>query len=469
MTHHPARLLAALGFAAALAPAAASAQERLYQPLFADESLHRLGLHVFEEPTEYEVDMVAGVDAAMAKGAMRDPARPFGAFAGVGFGFRRPSGDLVQLRSQMTVPLPVGLSGSTGPLSVWDLDGAHRLRARLGLGGIEGEHLAKGEAGVDLELEGAAWMRGRYGTSFFRRDIGPFAFRDLSGRATLWPRLAPDNDIALVMPVAAELRRVEVDRPEGVAAFTSQRLWSGFGVRPHLDKVSHGWFEVVGAGYERIAFSPAVGGPRPAFTSLEHLDVRALHAEGMIFSPEKEIAVEISTNVGGDWIWDKQSGRKVAAPSASIAGVIRGYPDHDKPGEDDELAVGFGASSHAGYLADATALAKLVCFETFFEAAFLAHRTGGSLHLTAEQLDLVASPQDIHHGFRGAVTSEWYLSPVQPLEVGVEHASTQQCVSPETRVGAAWCHRLGLFVRVADRWLKERERQPEKPPAHVAE
>src|SRR5689334_17347227 len=61
MTHRLTRLVAALSFAAALAPSAASAQERLFQPLFADEPLHRLGLKVHEDPTDFELDYAAGM------------------------------------------------------------------------------------------------------------------------------------------------------------------------------------------------------------------------------------------------------------------------------------------------------------------------------------------------------------------------------------------------------------------------
>jgi hypothetical protein len=464
MGTHILRTLAAFALVS-LAPLTARADERLFLPTFTAEPLHRLGLEVHREPPPWELDLQAGASAAIARGAALDPARPFALFAGLGLGVRRSPSDLVQLRTQMSVPMPFGVHGGTGPMSAWDLEGAHRLRGQVGLGGTEGSDLVKHAFGADVEIEGAFWHAGRYGTAFVRRDIGPFAFRDASARATLWPRLAAEKGIGITLPVSYEIRHVDVDRPEGVFAFDSQRVSSGFGIKPHVSKISHGWFEIVGLGWEKVAFSPPAGVPTPRLRSLEKLDLRAIHLDGMVASPEGDIELSLNTSLGGNWLWDTRSKESLSTFAATWSAAVRGYPDHhlrDKD-EDDELAAGIGGTREGGYLADGSALVQKGRFEGFLEASFLGHRTGGSFQGAVERLDRAGEPQK-KGNWRGAVAAEWYLGPVKPLQIGVQYASTQLCVSPDTAVGPAWCHRFGVFARIADRWIGEREDKHKKRP-----
>jgi hypothetical protein len=466
MTRRP--LISVLAFGLALAaPRLVAAQERLILPTFSDEALHRLGAQVHAEPAAYELDLAGGLDAAMARGAVPEVARPFSAFGSLGFGIARGPVDLLQLRTQLTVPLPIVIPGGTGPMSAWDLDGAHRLRARLGLGGLESsggaEQLRTKSFGLDLELEGALWQGGRFGTTYLRRDIGAHAFRDWNAKATVAPRLAVEREIALVLPATYELRRADVDTG---ASFQSQRVHSGFGVRPSGPKFAHGWFEIVGVGWEKTFFQPALRAPRPALSGVEHLDLRAFHADGVLFSPEKDIQVELDFGLGGDWLWDAASDKRLSTFSAKAGGALRGYPDHHKrdDGEDNMLAMGVSAAADGGFLADGSTLTKRGRFEGFFEGVFAGGRTGGSLRGAAEKLTAVGGDKDKDLGWRGAVSTEWFFGPVRPLQVGVAHASTQNCIGAATD-GKAWCHRLGLFVRLSDAWQKPRaEPMPPTPP-----
>lgn len=465
MTRRP--LVSALAFALALAvPRLAAAQERLILPTFSDEALHRLGAQVHAEPSAFDLELAGGLDAAMARGAVPAVARPFSLFAGVGFGVARGPVDLLQIRTQLAVPLPIAIPGGTGQMGVWDLDGAHRLRGRLGLGGLDGEKLRVKSFGLDLELEGALWQGGRFGTTYLRRDVGAHAFRDWNARATVAARFAVEREIALVLPFSSELRRVDVET--GVS-FQSQRLHSGFGVRPSSLKIPHGWFEIVGVGWEKVTFQPAVGAARPALAGVEHLDLRGLHADGLLFSPEKDIQVQLDLGLGGDWLWDPVSGKRMATFAGKAGGVIRGYPDHHKrdDGEDNMLGFGVSAVADGGFLADGSTLTRRGRFEGFFEGVFAGGRTGGSVRGAAEKLTAVGGEKDRELGWRGAVSTEWFFGPVRPLQLGVAHASTQTCVGGATDA-KSWCHRLGLFVRLSDAWQRPRGEpkfsEPPPPP-----
>jgi hypothetical protein len=461
------RLLAiALGLtAAAAAPAPAAAQERLVLETFGDEALHRLGLKVFDERPVFEAEAFGGVEGALARGAATSPERPFAVTAGLALGATDGAGDLIQVRSQASLPLPFSTAGGNGPLGRWDVEGAHRIRARLALAGMDGDELEKGRGGVDLELEGALFQGGKYGTSFVRTDLGPYPFLDASGRATVAPRLAADKNVGLILPVAAEIHHVEVDRPEGVGGYTSERVSSGLGVRPFTPNLSHGWFEIVGGGWEKATFAPPAGAPRPRLGGAERIDLRFLHADGMVFSPEHEVEIELGTSCGGQWLHDPTGSAALSAFTGTAALNVRGYPDHDKEKEGIMLALGVGAIHDAVFLADGSAFTQRTRVEGSLESTFLDRRTGGSVRGAAEQLPDVGAEH--HHPYRGAVAAEWFVSPIRPLELGAELTSTEQCVSPATAAGPVWCHRFGLFLRASPRWSREpkaRIEQASPPP-----
>jgi hypothetical protein len=438
--------------AASSAASPAGAQERLHLESFGDLRLYRLGTRDKDrdEPTFVEGDAQAGVEGAIARGAAPAPARPFAVTAGFGFGFRHRTADIVQIRSEASIPLPVTIGGSAGPMRIWDVDGAHRIRAQVGLGGLDGDHLAKGRGGADLEVEGSLWQGGKYGTSFVRSDIGPYAFYDAKGKATVAPRLAADREVALMVPITAEIRHVEVDRPGGTYGFTSERVSSGFAMKPYDPILSHGSIELVGAGWEVVHFTPPVG-PPPRLHGVERVDLRLLHADAMVFSPERDIDVSISTNIGGMWLHDPGSQARVSTLAASVGGAIHGYPDKKKGGI--ELGFGAGAIYDAIFLADGSALTRRVRAEGFFESSFLDRRVGGSFRGAVDELIDFGADED-HHPKRGAVTAEWWISPIRPLELGLDFTSTQMCVSPQTQVGPAWCHRFGVFLRASGRGTK---------------
>ena len=450
----------AAGLALCAAPTETSAQERLHLSLFSDEALHRLTLAHDQDLPTYEVDFAAGVDGALTRGAAPAPARPFAAFAGLGFGARRTATDLIQLRSQIEVPLPFSFSGAAGPMRLTDLEGAHRVRGQIGLGGVDGEKLERGRGGVDIEVEGALWHGGKYGTSYVRRDIGPYPFLDASARATLWPRLAFERDGALTLPVAAELRHVEVDRPDGVYAFTSHRLSSGFGLKPYSSDFTHGWLEIVGAGWEQVAFAPPSGAPRPKLGGVERLDLRFLHVDGAMFAPNRDISGTVDFMLAGNWLHDPNGGASVSTFAGSLGGAVHGYPELGKGRS--EISFGGGVLHDATFLADGSALTRRWRVEGLLEGSFLDRRAGGSVRAAAEQLRDTPTPD---HPFRGAVAAEWFFAPVKHLALGMDYTSTQQCVSAATAAGPAWCHRFGLFVRADGHWKdREREEYPEAPP-----
>jgi hypothetical protein len=441
----------ALGLAAATAAAPASAQERLHLETFGDLPLYRLGMRDKDrdEPVILEGDAQGGVEGALARGATTTPQRPFAVTGGFGFGVRHEAADMLQIRSEIGVPLPMAIGAGAGPMRFWDLDQAHRLRAQIGLGGIHHDRLEKGRGGADVEVEGSYWQGGKYGTSFVRTDVGPYPFFDARGKATVAPRLAAEKDVAIQLPVTAEIRRVEVDRPEGIYAFTSERLSSGLGVKPYASVFSHGWVELVGAGWEVVHFTPPAGAPRPKLGGVERFDLRFFHVDGLVFSPDREIEGAVSMNLGGNWLRDPTSTAHLSTFTAAVSSAIHGYPDRGKKGAI-EIGFGAGASYDAFFLADGSALTRRIRAEGFFEGSFLARRVGGSLRGAVDELMDFGADED-HHPKRGAVAAEWWLSPIRPLELGVDFTSTQLCVSPETAAGPAWCHRFGLFLRASGR------------------
>jgi hypothetical protein len=444
----------AVGLAALAAATSAGAEERLHLETFGDEALHRLGLEAHGDGTKplVEGDLHGGAEAALFRGAGPAPQWPFAVAAGFGVGVRHSAGELVQIRSEASIPLPVAIGANAGPMRIWDVDGAHPLRAGVGIGGALGDRLATRTGGADVEVEGALFQGGKYGTSFVRQDIGPYPFFDARSRLTVMPRLAVDTDIALVLPVSAELRRVELERPDGVYGFTSERVSSGFGVKGYGPKVSHGWLELVGVGWEQASFTGPSGAPRPKLGRVDKLDLRFLHLDGLVFfSPAAGAEMDWTMELSGNWLHDLTSKAKLSAVTGSLSAAIRGYPGHRKNKAAHELAFGVGVVRDGVYLADGSALSRRNRFEAFFESSLMGRRAGASVHGAAEQLEDVGGD---HHPFRGALALEWFLSPIRPLELGVDHTSTEQCVSPATAAGRAWCHRFGLFLRASGRWAK---------------
>src|SRR5580704_11984702 len=92
---------------AASAAAPASAQERLHLEIFGDEGLHRLTLPVDGDPILWALQGAAGFEADLARGAAPTPAWPFAFTGDLGFGLRHGVTDVLQIRSQAVVPLPV--------------------------------------------------------------------------------------------------------------------------------------------------------------------------------------------------------------------------------------------------------------------------------------------------------------------------------------------------------------------------
>jgi hypothetical protein len=443
-----------LGLAASTAAAAAGAQERLYLETFGDMPLYRSGTGEKERQrdTFFEGDAQGGVEGAIARGAMTPPQRPFAVTEGLGFGVRHGVADVLQIRSEASIPLPVAIGAGGGPMRLWDMDGAHRLHGQLRLGGIDGHRLEKGRGGADLEVEASLWQGGKYGTSFVRTDIGPYPFFDARGKATVAPRLTVEHDLGLVLPVTGEIRRVEADRPEGIYAFTSERVSSGLGVKCYAPIFAHGWLEFVGAGWEVVHFAPPAGAPRPKLGAVERFDLRLLHADVLVFSFDEAVEGTISTNIGGTWLHDPTSNARVSTITASASGALHGSPDHKKDGPT-QIDFGMGGVYDAMFLADASLLTRRLRAEGFVGVSFLERRMGGSVRAAVDELIDIGADEG-HHPKRGAVAAEWWVSPIRPLELGVDFTSTQLGVSPETQVGPAWCHRFGLFLRASGRWAK---------------
>jgi hypothetical protein len=453
----------AVGLAALAAGTSAGAQERLQLETFGDEALHRLGLEAHGDGTKplVEGDVHGGAESALFRGTGPTPEWPLAVTAGFGLGVRHEAGELVQIRSEASIPLPVAIGASAGPMRIWDVDGAHRLRAGAGLGGTLGDKLARWRGGADVEVEGALFQGGKYGTSFVRQDIGPYPFFDARGRLTVMPRLAVDTDTALVLPVSAELRRVELERPDGVYGFTSERVASGFGVKSYGPKFSHGWLELVGVGWEQASFTGPSGAPRPKLGRVDKLDLRFLHLDGFVaFSPLAGAEMDWTTELSGNWLHDATSRAKLSAVTGSLSAAIRGFPNIRKNKARHELAGGIGVVRDGVYLADGSALSRRNRFEAYFESSFMDRRAGASIQGAAEQLEDVGGD---HHPYRGALALEWFLSPMRPLELGVHHTSTEQCVSSATAAGPAWCHRFGLFLRASGRWAKPESKCCIKP------
>jgi hypothetical protein len=444
------------GLAALTAASPAGAQERLHLESFGDLPLYRLGTRDKDRDatTILDGDAQAGVEGAFARGAAPTEGRPFALTAGLGFGLRHKTADLLQIRSEASIPLPVAIGSSPGPMRIWDVDGAHRIRAQIGLGGLSGDHLEKGRGGADVEVEGSLWQGGKYGTSFVRMDVGPYPFLDARGKATVAPRLAMEREVAIAVPVTAEIRHVEVDRPVGIYAFTSERVSSGLAIKPYAPMFSHGSIELVGAGWEVVHFAPPPGAPRPRLGGAERIDLRLLHFDAVVFSPERDLDAAVNWSFGGVWIHDptSQAPARVSTFAASIASAIHGYPDHKDGGI--EIGLGAGGTYDAIFLADGSLLTRRARGEGFFDASFLKRRVGGSIRGALDELMDIGKDED-HHPKRGAVSAEWWLSPIRPLELGLDFTSTQLCVSPQTQSGPAWCHRFGVFLRASGRGSKD--------------
>jgi hypothetical protein len=443
MSHR--RLVAlALGLAAAAASSASHAQERLHLDTFGDEALHRITLPYQGEPIAYNLDGTLGADADIARGAAPTPAWPFALTEDVGFGLRHGVTDDLQLRVNTVVPLPVAPIGKAGKWSTWDLELADRLHADLGLGGIARDgSLKKDRGGADLSLDGGLFQAGKYSTSFVRQDIGPFPFLEGMGRFTVTPRLNLDKDTGLVLPLAAELHAVDVDRPRDEFSYVSKRLTAGVGIKPYVKDFSNGMLELAGAGWEVVSFTPGKGAPLPKLGGVERFDLRLLHADAVTFSVDNHVAAAISGNLGANWLHDPSGSAHLSTFAGNLSVAVHRSPDDDL--SKSQLGGGFGVTYDGAFLADGSALSRRARFEGFLEGFAMEGRFGGSVRAATERMVDAPDPNP----FRGAVAAEWYVAPVKVLQLGADFTSTQQCVSSATAAGPAWCHRFGAFLRLA--------------------
>ncbi len=442
--------------AASFAPRTAAAEERLHFELVPDSALYELTLQRKSEPVESaRLELYGGAGASILRGLATGPWRPLRAAAGIGAGFWASPTWHLALRSELALPIPA-LTGEAQPtgLRFGDLEGAHRLRGFAGLNEVH-----EGEGGADLEIEGSMLHAGSFATSYLRRDVGPHPFWDASATATLWPRRAFESEAAAVLPVSVTLRRVAIDRPEGGAGFASQRFSSGFGIHPYTPEISQGWFELVGAAYERSRFDAAPGAPRPRLGGVDRLDLRFLSVDRIVGGPERDMAFSVSFGLGGAWLWDKVTKEATSAFTFTLAGGLHGYLGHGHP--EDRIGAGFGVSRGAGFLADGSALTRRWRFELFADVDVLDHRTGGAIRGAMEHLDRpLAAPNARDGGFRHVFASEWYLAFVPFLQMGLNHASSNQCLSSPIDDGR-WCHQIGAFLRLGGRWSHQAPEEPQ--------
>ena len=443
-------VLPAVAALLALAPAAAAAQERLRFEEIADEALYALTLQRRHDDTEkVRLLFSGGTEASTFRGLAPAPARPFNVFAGFGAGFWSSPTRFLQLRSDLVVPLPFGGQHERG-LRASDLEGAHRAHGLLGFGPVQ-----KGQTGADLEFEGSLLHAGPYSTSFLRRDVGPAPFSDGTGRATFWPRLSTNENMALTAPISYSLRHVHFDAPLGAGAFTSQRFSSGFGLRPYDLDVANGWLEFVGVAWEKTSFEVPKLATGRRLDGVERIDLRFLHIDGLVGAPEKDLTINVSAFLGASWLWDRETHQDMSTFTFAFAGAIRGELDKERS---DQLSIGLGVARRAGFLADASALTRGWRIETNAGLDLFHHRTGGSLRMAFEQLQLPLEPKTRPEiGFRHALASEWYFAFVPMLQVGLHHASTDRCVTPPGAEGGRWCHQLGFFLRAGGGWSAKKE------------
>src|SRR6185503_21193367 len=186
---------------------------------------------------------------------------------------------------------------------------------------------------------------------------------------------------------------------------------------------------------------------------LERLDLRFLHLDGLIGSPESDMTINLSTFLGGSWLWDPTTHQDLSAFTFGVAGAIRGELDrHDE----DTLTVGFAAARRAGFLADGSALTRRWRIEGHAGLDMLHNRTGGSIRVAFEHLSLPLAAQTRPEiGFQHAITTEWFFAFVPALHFGVHHASTDRCMATPPADRGAWCPQLGAFLRVGERWSEK--------------
>jgi hypothetical protein len=434
-----------------------AAEERVHFEVLPDEALHELTLQRKEMPAEpTRVEIFGGLEASTLRGIGGGPWRPFSAHAGLGAGFWASPLWSVALRSETAVPLPLLASdGAHGPLALRDVEGSHRLRGTVGLGEIR-----EGESGATIDIDASLAHAGPYSTSYLRRDIGPYPFWDAAGKISLEPRHAFDRDAAMVMPLSLSLRHAAALRPEGEASFQTVRGASGIGVHPFTSESSHGWFEIAGASIERTRFDAAPGAPRPRLGGVDRLDLRFLHLDGMLVAPEHDFVVDMSFLLGGSWLWDNTTKQDASTFLFKASVGFHGYLGNDHP--DDRVGAGVAVERGAGFLADGSALTRRWRVELFADADVLDHHAGGSVRGAMEQLSFPNAPEETRDaGFRHLFASEWYFGFARVIQMGFHHASTNQCMGAAPAGDPRWCHQLGIFVRLRERWVKE---TPEPPP-----
>jgi hypothetical protein len=470
------RLAAAL--AVLLSPTLAAAQQPLQLQIFADQALHDLVLQPRREPKEpVRLELSGGAAGAVTLGAATAPARPLGLFAGFGLGLWGSPINLLALRSELSLAVPVS-EQQTRPLGWQDLEGQHRLRAQVGLGGLDGDSLVKLGTGVDTEVEASFTHSGRYGTSFLRRDVGNQPFRDANARLTLWPRVAMTSDMVLTMPVSAAVRNVHVGDEssasagqEGGSGYEALRLASGLWVKPFTDEMIHGWFQFFGLSWDSVRFTRPDAAPATRLSDVNRLELKALDVDGVVGTASGDVALNLNGHIGGTWLWDAPAKAEVSAFTGSLAVGVYGLFNDDIDHEHhDRMGAGVGFTREGGFLADGSALTLSWRLEAFLETSILHGRVGGSARVITEQL----SKQDatgglVDDGFQGAVATEWYLAPTSFLQLGVTHTSTQRCLPGPESEGVSWCHRLGFFTRLFDREVSKRKvpepvSEPPPPP-----
>jgi hypothetical protein len=436
----------AIGFALMLAAGEASAQERLHFQELPDLKLAETTIWHTKDAQDYARFMgTIGVGGSTVRGLVDGPPRLIAPFASFGVGYFANPARFVQLYSSTVV------YGGHESLKWSDLEGAHRARGRFGFGDLED----KKDAGVDLELDAALFHAAPYTTSMLRRDVPAYPFWDGKANLTVAPRLTNERDDAFRVPITYGARRLDF----GAGGFTSERLSSGFGLAPYRADFAAGWLEIVGVSWEKARFDPRF----PArLGGVEQIDLRAVHADGIIGSADRELTFMLRTMLGGSWVWDHHTRQSLGAFTFSFGMGMRGNLDRDKQG--DYIGFGFAIARRAGFMADGSGLLTRWRGEANLEMRAMDTRLGGSVRYATEHLSMPLDQRDL--GFRHVLATEWFYAPAKGLELGANHVATDRWMGTLAPTGE-WSHTLGLFVRLTGKCgcePKEDRKVPDEKP-----
>jgi hypothetical protein len=439
---------------------AANAQERLHFEEVPDRPLYETTLQHEGDPTTDARLSWFGSAAGVTEPAL-DMTPSAALSMGLGLGLWSSPRELFQLHSETLRPDSLA-SSSSAPLRLSDFEGAHRARAFLALGEV-----AKDETGIDLELEGTLLHGAPTTTSFLRRDLPVgAAFTDATFRATAWPRFGSDSTEAYVMPLSYAHRDVGYDTGGGGGGgYTSDRVSSGFGIRPYDRETSHGWFQIAGVGWEKARFD---GGLAPArLGGVDRIDLRLVDAETIFAELDRGVTLGGSAYVGGSWLWDPVTHREMSAFTFALASTTRIDIDDD---HHDAILTESSVSRRAGFLADATAMTRSWRFESGIGVTLKDDRLGGSFRSAVEQLAIAPlSGDDYDAGWRESFATEWYFAVVPHVKLGFFHVATNRCAPRMVGADGDFCQQLGAFVRIEEKWASKEEKEEERVGAPAAE